>query len=42
MAACPAGGAASYRACCTASIAASVFSVLISKHSSMDAVEGWL
>jgi hypothetical protein len=42
MAACLAGGAAAYRACCTASIAASVFSVLISKHWSMDAVDGCL
>jgi hypothetical protein len=42
MAAWPAGGAAVYRACCTATIAASVFSVLISKHWSMDAVDGWL
>jgi hypothetical protein len=42
MAACPDGDAAAYRACCTASIAASEFSVLVWKHCSMDTVEGWL
>src|SRR5579863_6958529 len=38
----PAAVAAAYLACCTASIWASVFSVLVSKHCSMPSVVDWL